>query len=253
MSILSEIVANKHLEVEKLKKLKPLLVLPKKPNFLKFENFDLIAEIKAQSPSSGIIRKDFDPIKLAQDFEKLGVKAISVLTDDKYFGGSLETLQKVQKNVSVPILRKDFVVDSYQIYETKNSGASIILLILKILKKDHFYEFLKLSLELNLQVLVEIFDGAELELALAEITKLTFAKNQIIFGVNNRNLETFETKIENCLNLSQFIPPTFPKIALSGVKNIQDLEIIKKANYNGVLIGEGLVKNPELFDFFNQV
>lgn len=259
MSILSQIVASKKLEIETLKKLHPNLpneseiLKNQKINFLEFEEFLLIAEIKAKSPSSGIIREDFDPIKLAQDFEKKA-KAISVLTDQTYFGGNLELFAQARNSTNLPLLRKDFIIDSFQVWETKKSGADIILLIVRILEKEQFSQLLRLSLKLNLQVLVEIFDQKELETALREIDKIdkkVLQKNQIIFGVNNRNLETFETKLENCVNLANFIPNGFPKLALSGIKNTKDLEIVKKADYNGVLIGEGLAKNSELFEFFN--
>lgn len=260
MSILSQIVASKKLEIEILQKLYPNLpneseiLENQKTNFLEFEEFLLIAEIKAKSPSSGTIREDFDPIKLAQDFKKNGAKAISVLTDQKYFGGNLELFAQVRNSIKLPLLRKDFIIDTFQVLETKKSGADIILLIVKILEKEQFYNLLKLALELNLQILVEVFDQKELEMALREIDKIdkkVLQKNQIIFGVNNRNLETFETKIENCVNLANFIPNDFPKLALSGIKNTQDLETVKNANYNGVLVGQGLAESSELFEFFN--
>jgi indole-3-glycerol phosphate synthase len=252
MSILSEIVVHKKIEVEKLKQTKPLLhsqTQPKNPNFLHFPHFSLIAEIKPKSPSAGEIRADFDPTKLAIEFENQGANAISVLTDQTYFGGSVELFGEVRNSTKLPLLRKDFIINPYQVLETVKMQADLMLLIVKILEKEQFAQLLKLALELNLQVLVEVFDRVELDLALFEIKKLNFAQNQIIFGVNNRNLETFETKLENCVNLAKFIPADFPKLALSGIKNTEDLEIIKNASYNGVLIGEGLVKNPELFNF----
>ena len=207
----------------------------------------LIAEVKAKSPSGGMIRADFDPKKLAQSFEQGGASAISVLTDNKYFGGSLDDLKKVQEAADLPILRKDFIVDPYQIYESKAAGADVILLIARS-TRDNLRELLDLALELDLQVLIEVHNKEELDFVLKRIP----VSNDILIGINNRDLAAFTVDIDTCLNLVNQIPDRYIKVAESGIEKVAQLNELESADFDLVLIGTGLANNPELLNYFSR-
>jgi indole-3-glycerol phosphate synthase len=210
----------------------------------------LISEIKYRSPSRNIIRSHFDPVKLALDFQKNGAWAISVLTDEKYFGGSKEIFQSVRDTVNLPLLRKDFIVDTYQLWESKLMGADIVLLIVSCLGQD-LQKFLKQALDLNLKVLIEVHTLEELNLAL-EILKNNFEEllDQIMIGINNRNLSTFELTFDTSISLKKLIPENIFTVSESGIFTTEDLELIQQNSFDAVLIGEGLAKNPDLINFF---
>lgn len=259
MTILNEIIANKKEEVDQAKKEVSLGELRDKLN-----NFDyqpkvlqknlnklvLIAEVKKKSPSKGIIRKDFDYVQIAEDFANSGASAISVLTDEKYFGGSKKFFAEIREKVDLPLLRKDFIVDEYQIYETKLMKADLILLIVMALGEE-LEKFLKISLELGLQPLIEIHDEKELNQTLEVIHKLSTAYQQkVILGINNRDLRTFVTNIQVGLDLVKQIPSKLTKISESGLNTLQDLEKAENGGFDGVLIGEGLAKNPEMLGYW---
>jgi indole-3-glycerol phosphate synthase len=262
MSILEEIVDYKKQIVAK-NKLKlnqsELENLVKKENYLCKElNFDknykkklgLIAEIKRKSPSKGIIRKDFSPSKLALEFQKNGASILSILTDEDYFGGSLEIFEEVRKIINLPLLRKDFIIDIYQVWETKYIKADIILLLANILNQN-LKHFLDISLNLGLNCLIEVHTNKELELVLEIIKKIPKPSlSKILIGINNRNLNTFEVDINNCLNLKKLIPKKILTVAESGITTTSDLEKLEEACFNAVLVGEGLVKNKELLEWF---
>ncbi len=256
MSILSEIVENKLQEIQTLKQsfeYSGKVLKTRKPNFLTNPEFQLIAEIKPKSPSAGIIRKTFDPVSLVKEFEKKGASGISVLTDEKYFGGSLELFKSIRENTVLPLLRKDFILEEIQLFESKKIGADLVLLIVKILSKEKLLQLTKLSLSLELQPVIEFNNLIELEIVTQTLRDLNLnstSELKPILAVNNRNLETFETSIETCLHLETIIPSGFLKFALSGIKDLDDLEKIKNSGYHGVLIGQGLVTNPELFEEF---
>ncbi|MEI6729181.1 MAG: indole-3-glycerol phosphate synthase TrpC [bacterium] len=266
MSILNEIVEYKKAFVEdsKLKlpfeKLKEIVV-DKLSQGLLTNRLDLssnqgknklklISEIKYRSPSRDIIRSNFDPVKLALEFQKNGAWAISVLTDEKYFGGSKEIFQSVRDTVNLPLLRKDFIVDLYQLWESKLMGADIVLLIVSCLGQD-LQQFLKQALDLNLKVLIEVHTLEELNLSL-EILKNNFEGrfDQIMLGVNNRNLSTFELTLDTSISLKKLIPAGIFTVSESGIFTTQDLELIQENSFDAVLIGEGLAKNPDLINFF---
>jgi indole-3-glycerol phosphate synthase len=196
----------------------------------------IIAEIKKHSPSKGYLNKDLDVAKL---YESSGAACISVLTDSKYFKGSLTDLEIAKESTSIPILRKDFILDEYQIIESKNVGADCILLIVACLEERKFNQLNNFSKELNLDVLVEVHNERELDIALNNECKL--------IGINNRNLKTFEVTIQTTLDLiKKFHTDDIFFVSESGIKNIDTIKSLRENNVNGFLIGESLItsKNP---------
>ncbi len=198
----------------------------------------IIAEVKKASPSKGIIRKDFDPVKIARIYEENGASCISVLTDEKYFMGKSEYLSQIRKEVALPILRKDFIVDAYQIYEAKLIGADCILLIMAMIDLSKALRFEKIANDIGLSVLVEVHDKNELDLALNLKTKL--------IGVNNRNLKTLEVDINNSKELSKFIPSDRIMICESGINDKDDIKNMQQFGINSFLIGESLIKKDDI-------
>jgi indole-3-glycerol phosphate synthase len=214
-------------------------------NALKHPGLSLIAEIKKASPSKGIIRTEFDPIALAEEFNTSGASALSVLTEVSYFKGDPSYIQKIKKTVKLPILRKDFIIDPIQILESKKLGADAILLIKAILNIDTLRELQHLAHCVGLDVLVEVHNKAELD----EIAPLGCP----IIGINNRNLATFEVDIKTTIQLAktlQFRQPKALLVAESGYTNAQQLNELPAVGVNAVLIGEGLATHPELLPYF---
>lgn len=249
MSILREIVSNTKAKLEEKKKLVSLDDLKKEINELNLENprfkqsltekdEAIIAEIKKASPSAGIIAEDFDPIKKAKEYEELGAVALSILTEEDYFLGSPKYLKEVRKITQLPILRKDFMIDEYQIYEAKLMGADCILLIASILNDEEISHFIDLAENLKLDYLIEVHDKIELD-------RVKIFENAII-GVNNRNLKTFEVDIQNSINLKQEFDGKNIFVSESGIKNISDIEMLKNNGINVYLIGESLMRGKLL-------
>lgn len=249
MSILREIVINTKAKLEEKKKLVSLDDLKKEINELNLENprfkqsltekdEAIIAEIKKASPSAGIIAEDFDPIKKAKEYEELGAVALSILTEEDYFLGSPKYLKEVRKITQLPILRKDFMIDEYQIYEAKLMGADCILLIASILNDEEISHFINLAENLKLDYLIEVHDKIELD-------RVKIFENAII-GVNNRNLKTFEVDIQNSINLKQEFDGKNIFVSESGIKNISDIEMLKSNGINVYLIGESLMRGKLL-------
>lgn len=249
MSILREIVINTKAKLEEKKKLVSLDDLKKEINELNLENprfkqsliekdEAIIAEIKKASPSAGIIAEDFDPIKKAKEYEELGAVALSILTEEDYFLGSPKYLKEVRKITQLPILRKDFMIDEYQIYEAKLMGADCILLIASILNDEEISYFINLAENLKLDYLIEVHDKTELD-------RVKMFENAII-GVNNRNLKTFEVDIQNSINLKQEFDGKNIFVSESGIKNSSDIEILKSNGINVYLIGESLMRGKLL-------
>ena len=209
----------------------------------------IIAEIKKASPSAGIIDTNFDPVKKAKEYESFGASALSILTEEDYFQGSVEYLKDVKKITNLPILRKDFTVDEYQIYEAKLIGADCILLIASVLDDVQIKDFVNLAEELELDYLIEVHD-------LDELKRVQAYKNAII-GVNNRNLKTFEVDIENSINLSELITENFVKISESGISSAKEISILRENGFKGFLIGETFMKekNPgkEVLKMINEI
>jgi indole-3-glycerol phosphate synthase len=198
----------------------------------------IIAEVKKASPSKGIIREDFDPVSIAKTYEKNGAACISVLTDEKYFMGKNEYLTEIRKNVDLPILRKDFIIDSYQILEAKLIGADCILLIMAMLSEDQAITLEEKALEIGLSVLIEIHDEEDLQKSL----KL---KSRLI-GINNRNLKTFEISLEVSNNLKPKIPSDKIIICESGIFTSDDIAQMKKIGINSFLVGESLMRKDNI-------
>jgi indole-3-glycerol phosphate synthase len=199
---------------------------------------NLIAEVKKASPSKGIIREDFEPVSLAKSFEQLGAAAISVLTEKEFFFGDPAYIAQIKQEVSLPILRKDFIVDPIQVYEAKYIGADAILLIKAILTNELCQELIDLAQELGLAVLLEIHSAEEL-------VQIRSLKNLQLVGVNNRDLSTFKLDITLAARLLPEIRQMFPEvlvIAESGYDCLEQLAELKTAGFNGVLIGEGMKK-----------
>ena len=204
------------------------------PGFLKtlqsWSGRTIIAEVKKASPSKGIIREDFDPLALAKIYAASGAAAISVLTEKKFFQGSLDYLQNIRHHVKLPLLRKDFVFDDYQVYEARAFGASAILLIVSILENAQIQELSGLAKTLDLDCLVEVHDEQELERALACGVQL--------LGINNRDLWTFRTTIETSERLVRELPPDVYVVSESGLSTTDQLERLEAQGVRAFLIGE---------------
>ena len=194
----------------------------------------VIAEIKKASPSAGIISENFDPIQKAQEYEAFGAAALSILTEEDFFLGSNQYLEDVKAITSLPILRKDFMVDEYQIYEAKLIGADCILLIASILSDIEITDFVALAEVLELDYLIEVHDAEELQ-------RVEHFNNALI-GVNNRNLKTFGVNINNSVNLKNSFSGDNIFIAESGIKNKDDLSYLKERGISVFLIGESLMR-----------
>ena len=197
----------------------------------------IIAEVKKASPSKGIIRADFDPLVLAQTYAASGAAAISVLTDQKFFQGHLDYLRLIREHVTLPLLRKDFLFDPYQVYEARAYGASAILLIVAILSDAQLQEFSALAHSLDLDCLVEVHDEAELERALACDVSL--------LGINNRDLRTFHTTIETSERLMRHIPAGITVVSESGLSCAKQLAQLESQGVRAFLIGETFMAAPD--------
>jgi len=198
----------------------------------------LIAEVKKASPSAGVIREDFDPIALAKAYEAAGATAISVLTEKNYFQGSLTTLEQIREATSLPILRKDFIVDEYQVVESRLAGADAVLLICGLLDWRRVFSLTRLTRRLGMSYLVEVHNERELDIALIAGADL--------IGINNRDLETFEVDFNTTSRLMKHIHDEIPVVAESGISKPEDLVQLKKAGCQAVLIGETLVRQPDV-------
>ena len=249
MNILDEIVEKTKIKIAEKKQGLSLEELRSKLDFenLKASNFkksiqdkteSVIAEIKKASPSAGIISENFDPILKAKEYESFGASALSILTEEDYFLGDIEHLKDVKALTSLPILRKDFIIDEYQLYESKLIGADCILLIASILNDKEIEAFSKLSDDLCLDYIIEVHD--EEELSRVEC----FSK--AIIGVNNRDLKTFEVDINNSINLKKVFKGDNIFVAESGIKSQKDIKHLREHNINVFLIGESLMNG----DFF---
>ena len=252
MSILQQICADKRRHVSEMISRRPLAVLQDEiAKALPLRGFKtriyehkqdktigLIGEIKRASPSRGVIRWDFDPVQLAQEYEKAGASCLSVLTDMPYFHGKDEYIMEVKAASSLPILRKDFIVDSYQIYESRAIGADCILLIMAALTDMQVKEFLTVAREVDLDVLVEVHNLEELQRASVSGAKL--------IGVNNRDLNTLEVDVQTSLDLVGAYPPDVLKVAESGIKSYAEVQKLQEAGYNAILVGESLMRQDDL-------
>lgn len=248
---LKRIVEYKRLELESARRKTSLKDVQLKANdvepaidFLK--NFkenevNIIAEVKKASPSAGIIREDFDPLKIAEIYEKNGAKAMSVLTDENFFKGCLDYLIQIKDRFSLPCLRKDFTLDEYHIWEARGARADAVLLIVAILDDYQLKDFQDLIWELEMTALIEVHTNEEMERALKISPKL--------LGINNRNLKTFQTNIQTSIDMIQKYEKYLADITViseSGLKNHNDLVKLMDARANGFLIGETLMRNENI-------
>jgi len=250
--ILDDILLNKKTEVETSKRDTPFEQLidkvkscPHPKDFYgalnsKDGKVRIIAEIKQASPSKGILTKNFDPIKIAKTYSDAGADAISVLTDNKFFKGSLEDLRNVRNTVDLPLLRKDFIIDPYQIYEAKCYGADAILLIVAALSSDQLEELKSTAESLDLHTLVEIHNESELQIALEKKCK--------IIGINNRDLKTFDVSLQTSITLSRQISEDILIISESGIKSSKDIRQLQNHGINSFLIGESFMKSENPMD-----
>lgn len=207
--------------------------------------FGIIAEAKKASPSEGIIRKDFDILNIVQTYEKLNVTALSILTDEKFFHGNIENLKVAKKNTKLPVLRKDFIIHESQIFESKAIGADAILLIASILEKSQLKEYMEIANEIGLDVLFETHNEEEIEIALD-------IKANII-GINNRDLKTFKTDLNNFEKLSKLIPDHIITIAESGIDSKKHIEYLNQNKANGVLLGTTFMKSEDIESKYNMI
>jgi indole-3-glycerol phosphate synthase len=247
---LNEIVSHNLQELELKKRSLPMaelqrMVLQQLPpldlaSALRGDVIRLIAEVKKASPSRGIIRPDFNPVAIAQTYADNGASAISVLTKATYFHGSLNHLADIRNALSkkLPLLRKDFIFDPYQIYESRAFGADSLLLIVAILEPTKLQELLQLSHELNMSCLVETHNEAEVEIALKSEAK--------IIGINNRDLTNFSVDIANTERLRPLIPPDRIVVSESGIKERNDIERLRQLGVNAVIVGESLMSAPDI-------
>lgn len=204
---------------------------------LQKEGVSFICEIKKASPSKGVIAEQFPYLDIAKEYEKIGADCISVLTEPDYFMGSTKYLNEIHKEVKIPVLRKDFTIDEYMIYEAKVIGASAVLLICSLLDEETLRDWICLSHELGLSALVEAHDETEIEMAVRAGAR--------IIGVNNRNLKTFDVDINNCIRQRKYIPSDILFVAESGIKTREDIAALEKGGVDGVLIGETLMRSPD--------
>ena len=197
----------------------------------------VIAEIKKASPSKGVIRADFDPAGIAQSYEQHGAACLSVLTDEQFFQGSAEYLKRARAACSLPVLRKDFIVDEYQVWQARAMGADAILLIAAALTLKQMQTFERLAHKLGMAVLVEVHDGQELQMALQLATPL--------IGINNRNLRTFEVSLQTTLNLLSEIPSDRIVVTESGIFNATDVRMMRGRGVHTFLVGEAFMRAGE--------
>jgi len=204
----------------------------------------LIAEIKRRSPSAGVIRADFDPVRIARDYHRAGASAISVLTDVKYFDGRLEYVGQVRAAVPLPVLRKDFIVDPYQIWEARSAGADAVLLILEVLGAERVAEFLPVGLQLGMTVLVEAHQPDLLRGLLAALGNPL--PPRLLIGVNNRDLAVQKTDLETTRRLAALLPDTSRLVTESGIHTRVDVEFVREAGAGAMLVGEAIMACPDI-------
>lgn len=259
MNILDKIVADKYLEVALKKGLIPLRQLEQSVLFeretfslaqaLRASTTGIIAEHKRRSPSKSVINQKVSVQDVAKGYAEAGVCGMSVLTDGKYFGGSLDDLLLARASVNLPLLRKEFIIDAYQLYEAKAYGADVILLIAAVLSRKQIKTLSETAKSLGLDVLLEVHNEEELEKSIMPSLDM--------LGVNNRNLKTFEVSLETSKSLSQLIPNDFVKVSESGISSIEAIKELQTYGYQGFLIGENFMKteNPgaSAIEFINQL
>jgi len=247
--ILSKIIQEKRKEVERTKiRLSPNKLMEKvsklyirssfKKNISRGHNINLIAELKKASPIKGIIRGDFNPTKIALTYQAQGAAALSVLTDERFFEGKPEYLKEVSQRVTIPVLRKDFFIDEYQIYESALLGAEAILLIADILTVQELKKFLDVTKALGMDALCEVHNEEDIQKALDA--------GASIIGINNRDLHSFKVDVVNTQRLIRYIPENKVKVSESGIRTYEDVMFLKSLGINAVLIGEVFMETDDI-------
>jgi len=264
VSILDQIIADKRIEVEQRKRERPLDELKEQVTLLgKCRNFykavtkpnergiNVIAEIKKASPSAGVICRDFAPVTMAKTYERCGADAISILTDEKYFQGKLEYIDQLKHAVDLPILRKDFIIDIWQVYESRMAGADAILLIAEALKPGDLIDLMIAAADLTLTVLLEVHDADTL---LGVRSMIGFPrKGYSVLGINNRDLTTMKIDINNTSRLVHLLENKIDLVAESGIKTRADVEKMKAAGVSAVLVGQTLCESPDITAKFKEL
>jgi indole-3-glycerol phosphate synthase len=198
----------------------------------------LVAEVKKASPSKGVIRADFDPLEIALTYERHGADCLSVLTDEPYFQGSLDYLRRVRQAVGIPVLRKDFILDTYQLYEARAAGADAVLLIAECLDDCHLRKLHNEAIDLGLTPLVELYEPGNLPRVLDA--------GAMLIGINNRDLRTFHTSLEHTLRLREQVPRDRLLVSESGINTHADVERLAAAGVDAMLVGESLMREPDI-------
>jgi indole-3-glycerol phosphate synthase len=247
MNKLDEIIAQKRTEVARIKPLEEKLraAALERNDFRSLyaalhqgtEHLSVIAEVKKASPSAGIISENFDPLAVATAYDRAGASAISVLTDETFFHGHLSFLARIREQTGAPLLRKDFIVDEVQIYESAVAGADAILLIVAALPQADLKHLLKVAAACQLDVLVEVHDRPELERALET--------DACILGINNRNLKTFVVDLHTTEELAEDVPEDMILVSESGIRTVQDARQVYEWGANGILVGEALMRSGD--------
>ncbi len=263
-NILDQIVADKRLEVRdrkaqvSLEQLKEQIVgKPRCRNFFKAvtkpnrRGLNVIAEVKKASPSAGLIREDFDPVTIARTYERCGADAISVLSDEKYFQGKLEYVEQVKQAVDVPVLRKDFIVDLWQVYESRVAGADAILLIADALPPGEMMDLMIAATELSLTVLVEVHQ-ADVLMGIRSLIGFP-EKGYSVLGINNRDLTTMTVDLNTTSRLKDMLDDDAPVVAESGIKTRGDVEKLISVGVRAVLIGQTLCEYPDIGEKFAEL
>ena len=256
-NILDKIIADKKAEVSARRSQRSIELLKEEirskrkcRNFYKAvtkpssRGINVIAEVKKASPSAGIIREDFDPVAIAQTYERCGADAISVLTDEKYFQGRLEYINQIKQAVDLPVLRKDFIIDPWQVYESRAAGADAILLIAEALKPGNLMDLMIAAAELTLTVLLEVH-RADTILAVRSLIGFP-KKGYSVLGINNRNLSTMEVDLNTTSRLAELINNKNELVAESGIETRADVEKLKSVGVRAVLVGQVLCESPDI-------
>ena len=263
-NLLDRIIADKRVEVERRRRWKSLeqlkqevAVKDKCRNFYKAvtkrnsRGLNVIAEVKKASPSAGIIRIDFDPVTIASTYQQCGADAISILTDEKYFQGRLEYIQQVKDVVSLPVLRKDFIIDLWQVYESRAAGADAILLIAEALKPGELMDMMIAAAELTLTVLLEVHEADTL---LAVRSLIGFPKKGYsVLGINNRDLTTMKVDLNTTSRLADLVESKKELVAESGIKTRADVDRLKSLGVRAVLVGQVLCETGDIRNKFTEL
>ncbi len=235
-------------EVRSMQKCRNFYKAVTKPNR---RGINVIAEVKKASPSAGVIREDFDAVTIAQTYKKCGADAISVLTDEKYFQGRLEYVKQISEAVDLPILRKDFIIDLWQVYESRAAGADAILLIAEALKPGELMDLMIIAAELTLTVLLEIHEADTL---LSVRSMIGFPKKGYsVLGINNRDLATMEVDLNTTSRLAELVDNTNELVAESGIKTRADVKKIQSAGVRAILIGQVLCASSDIEEKFAEL